>query len=135
MVPLSSPWLGVILECACALSAWIMASASLKVTVMINVEVKIMIKAIGTMCLAAGTALLGRSGDMFPKPGEKACTIKKSTFETWERAQGGSIPPSPRHIEAVFVNRWSNQSLQPMPLVRAAELFRFTDWSPGDDSD
>jgi hypothetical protein len=84
-----------------------MASASLKVTVVINVEVKIMIEAI-TMCLAAGTALLGRSGDVSKAGRGTACTIEKNTFETWERAQGGSIPPSPRHFEAVSVDRWPN---------------------------
>ena len=65
-----SPWVGDILEGARALSAWVTATASLKVTVIVNLEVKTMVEAICFICLAAGTAFLGRSGDTFPKPGE-----------------------------------------------------------------
>lgn len=65
-----SPWVGDILEGARALSAWVTATASLKVIVIVNLEVKTMVEAICFMCLVAGTTLLGRSGDAFPKPGE-----------------------------------------------------------------
>jgi hypothetical protein len=48
-----------------------MSSVSIVVDFTINMEVSTMMKTIFLMCLAAGTALLGRSGDMFPKPGEE----------------------------------------------------------------
>jgi hypothetical protein len=72
-----------------------MASASLKITIVLNAEVMIMITAIVMMHLAVGTALLGRSVDMFPMPGEMACIVEMNAFETWEGAHGGSIPPRP----------------------------------------
>lgn len=76
-----SPYLGAAWDEICALSAWISYTASFFViTMTINMEVRVMIDAILWICLAAGTALLGRSGDMFPKLGEKAYFIKECTI-------------------------------------------------------
>ena len=60
------------------LSVGIMSSVSLIINVTIKMEVDFMIYTIIMICLAAGTALLGRPGGMFPKPGEMILTIRKS---------------------------------------------------------
>jgi len=75
-----SPYLGTIHESVCDISVRIMSSAPHMFYAVFNLEVKIMITTIIMICLAAGTALLGRSGDMFPKLGEKAYAIMESTY-------------------------------------------------------
>ncbi len=66
-----------------------MSSVSLTINLTVALEGFAMITAILVMCLAAGTALLGRSGDMFPKPGEAAYRIKMSTVCGVGESAGG----------------------------------------------
>jgi len=63
------PYVGVVFGYVCALSAWVLLATSFTVDLTINMEVKIMIDA---MLYAAGTALLGWSGDIVPMPRGKA---------------------------------------------------------------
>jgi hypothetical protein len=63
----------------------------------INVEVGTMVSIIGMICVMAGTTLLGQSGDMFPILRENGQRLRGHTVDVWERAEGGSIPPLPRH--------------------------------------
>jgi hypothetical protein len=81
----------------CDLSVRIMSPLSLSINVAVVLEVQIMIRTITMMCLMAGAALAGRSGDLSPKPGERTHAIEEHACYVWERAQGGSIPPAPRH--------------------------------------
>jgi hypothetical protein len=54
----------------------IMSSIFLKVfNLKIKMEVSIMISSVLEICIAAGTALLGRSGDMFPILWEKTGSV------------------------------------------------------------
>ena len=64
-----SPFIGACFEIVLAFFSWIVAAAPLKISIRINVRVSTMITAIVGSILAAGTALLGRSGDTFPRPG------------------------------------------------------------------
>jgi len=54
-----------------------------------------MIATICMICLAAGTTLLGWSGGMFPKPGEKICMIGKYTVKIWEECGEVQFLPHP----------------------------------------
>ncbi len=65
-----SPYMGFLLEKACALSVGIMISVSLFIELSVQVEVRAMVSIVGIL-FVVGTALLGRSRcDMFPATGE-----------------------------------------------------------------
>ena len=89
-----SPCVGVIFESMGALSVIIMFSVTLFIRMTVKLEVKNM-STIILMCLTAGTTLLGRSGGMFPKSGEKTLTIRKSTVNIWEECGEVRFLPRP----------------------------------------
>jgi len=91
-----SPYLGKSINYLQELLVGIMSSFSLLINV--KIEVNIMINTIIMMCLAAGTALVGRSGDMFPKPRRIEYLDNYFTDIIWDVRRRGSIPLPSRHF-------------------------------------
>ncbi len=78
------PYVGVVLKKALALSVGIKASVSFIVSITATMEVSMMISTICAMCVVAGTALLGRSGDLFPTLREGERRTQEDAVEVWE---------------------------------------------------
>jgi hypothetical protein len=70
-----------------------MSFISLSINLEIEMEVKIMISNILMMCVVAGTALLGRSGDMFPRLREGRHVGSRRTSFRYGRSVGGFNSP------------------------------------------
>ena len=81
-----------------------------------------MISTIILICLAAGTVLLGRSGDMFPKLGEMVCTIEKGTVKIWEEHRGVQFLPRPAKSKKVMSNKLLKLIAMPLRPMAAGEL-------------
>lgn len=84
-----SPYVGGLFDSIRGFSASVVLAISFVIALTINVNVITRIEvnmkmAIKMMYVAAGTALLGRSGDIVSALQENAQAINKSTFDVWE---------------------------------------------------